>query len=372
MACGPPHAAAERSTLQAFIVCNLLRRREGGRVPLSSVCHNRLPSSQPKIRRTLVREMKVVLWFFTQLSLCSADNLVVGATEQRGSSALHLVAGATGRVGGEILRILHARGKRVRALARDPDTTVLPPGIEVVCGDVADAASLAPAFQQVQKLIIATGRRGTGSSEQVDFGGMKSLLLAAKASSVDRVVLVTSGLVTRPGVPVNLLLNWIGGNVLAWKNEAEQLLRASGIAYVIVRPMGLSDGKQGQATPVLGQGDTFQFGQVDRSVVALACVEALETPSGLTFELKQDSSSLALHGFDWSSALGSLKQDHELSRTTVTFKEHQDALHRATLCIGGLLVICTALIAWLCTHCKCGFLLLRYFWGRKEKAQKQN
>lgn len=51
--------------------------------------------------------------------------------------------------------------------------------------------------------------------------------------------------------------------------------------------MGLTDNKQGFATPMVAQGDNFESGQVDRAVVARACVEALSGPSGVTFELKQ-------------------------------------------------------------------------------------
>ncbi|WP_030608810.1 SDR family oxidoreductase [Streptomyces sclerotialus] len=60
-----------------------------------------------------------------------------------------LVAGATGNVGRPLVEQLLASGHRVRALTRDPGRANLPAGTEVVAGNLTDAASLAPAFEEV-------------------------------------------------------------------------------------------------------------------------------------------------------------------------------------------------------------------------------
>jgi uncharacterized protein YbjT (DUF2867 family) len=49
-----------------------------------------------------------------------------------------LVTGATGRVGREVVAGLVARGRRVRALSRDPANAGLPAGVCVVAGDLRD------------------------------------------------------------------------------------------------------------------------------------------------------------------------------------------------------------------------------------------
>ena len=57
---------------------------------------------------------------------------------------LILVTGATGYVGGRLLPLLVEDGWRVRCLARQPErlSSRVPAGVEVVPGDVLDAASL--------------------------------------------------------------------------------------------------------------------------------------------------------------------------------------------------------------------------------------
>ncbi|MGH7573545.1 MAG: NmrA/HSCARG family protein [Longimicrobiales bacterium] len=66
-------------------------------------------------------------------------------------SELVLVTGATGKQGGAVAHALLARGHRVRALARNPDSAaaraLADRGAELVTGDFADAASLVAAMR---------------------------------------------------------------------------------------------------------------------------------------------------------------------------------------------------------------------------------
>jgi uncharacterized protein YbjT (DUF2867 family) len=66
-------------------------------------------------------------------------------------SASILVAGATGKQGGSVVRHLQAGGFHVRALTRDPDTDkarwLRDEGVDLVRGDLTDAASLRPALE---------------------------------------------------------------------------------------------------------------------------------------------------------------------------------------------------------------------------------
>ncbi|MGH9231383.1 MAG: NmrA family NAD(P)-binding protein, partial [Acidimicrobiales bacterium] len=49
-----------------------------------------------------------------------------------------LVFGATGNVGGAVVRDLAATGAPVRAVVRDPHRASLPPGVDVVAGDLGE------------------------------------------------------------------------------------------------------------------------------------------------------------------------------------------------------------------------------------------
>ncbi|PDS39425.1 hypothetical protein CO665_03320 [Rhizobium anhuiense] len=64
-----------------------------------------------------------------------------------------LVTGATGQQGGAVVRALIARGHRVKAISRRPDSEgakrLTAAGVEVVAGDLDDAASVATAAEGV-------------------------------------------------------------------------------------------------------------------------------------------------------------------------------------------------------------------------------
>ena len=65
-----------------------------------------------------------------------------------------LVTGATGTVGRQLVSLLIDAGAQVRALTRHPDRADLPPGIEVVRGDLTDAASLDPCLDGVEAVFL--------------------------------------------------------------------------------------------------------------------------------------------------------------------------------------------------------------------------
>jgi uncharacterized protein YbjT (DUF2867 family) len=67
-----------------------------------------------------------------------------------------LVTGATGTVGRLLVHHLLEAGQQVRALTRNPAAAALPDGVEVVAGDVTDAATLAPAFDGVTAAHLIT------------------------------------------------------------------------------------------------------------------------------------------------------------------------------------------------------------------------
>lgn len=68
-----------------------------------------------------------------------------------------LITGATGQVGGQAARTLVARGKRVRALVRDPSRATGLDGTELVQGDFADDTSMARALDGIESVLL-TGR----------------------------------------------------------------------------------------------------------------------------------------------------------------------------------------------------------------------
>jgi len=104
---------------------------------------------------------------------------------------LILVTGATGYVGGRLLSLLVQNSWRVRCLARQPErlSSRVPAGVEVVPGDVFDAASLSKAMQGVEAAYYLVHSMGaTGDFEAQDRLAADNFATAAAAAGVQRIV----------------------------------------------------------------------------------------------------------------------------------------------------------------------------------------
>jgi nucleoside-diphosphate-sugar epimerase len=108
-----------------------------------------------------------------------------------------LVTGATGKVGSRLAKRLAQRGDHVRALVRDPKRADLGP-IELVQGDLVDAASLAAAVRGVDAVVHCAAFFRGATPEQahaVNDVGTQHLATAARAASVQRFIFTSTGLV---------------------------------------------------------------------------------------------------------------------------------------------------------------------------------
>jgi uncharacterized protein YbjT (DUF2867 family) len=102
-----------------------------------------------------------------------------------------LLTGASGYVGGRLLPLLVADGWRVRCLARQPDhlSPRVPAGVEVVQGDLLDAASLSAAMQGVETAFYLVHSMGaTGDFESQDRLAAENFATAARAAGVQRII----------------------------------------------------------------------------------------------------------------------------------------------------------------------------------------
>lgn len=104
---------------------------------------------------------------------------------------LILIAGATGYVGGELLKSLLAAGYPVRCLARNPSALASSDhaGLEVVAGDVLNAASVRAAMTGVTTACYLVHSMGSNESfEQQDRVGAQNFVDAANDAGVQRIV----------------------------------------------------------------------------------------------------------------------------------------------------------------------------------------
>lgn len=102
-----------------------------------------------------------------------------------------LLTGATGYVGGRLLTQLVSHGYRVRCVARNPAHLVrrVPPGVDVVAGDVTDRGSLDAAFTGIDTAYYLVHSMGDASGfEARESEGARNFAAAAKAAGVRRLI----------------------------------------------------------------------------------------------------------------------------------------------------------------------------------------
>jgi uncharacterized protein YbjT (DUF2867 family) len=132
-----------------------------------------------------------------------------------------LVTGATGHIGRELVCELDARGAAFRILVRDPARAAgLPERAERVVGDLGMPASLAPAFDDVERLYLLVPGIGLDHTANT--------IAAAKAAGVRHIVYQSSYAAIGDPVPA----------MGRWHREREQLIRASGIPATFLRATG--------------------------------------------------------------------------------------------------------------------------------------
>ena len=144
-----------------------------------------------------------------------------------------LVVGATGLVGHEICRRLVEAGRPVRALVRrtsnqDRRGELERLGVELVEGDLKDAASLARACAGAQSVVSTASstlsRQAGDSIESVDREGQLALVDAARRTRVEHFVFVSFRDNPRLQYPLTIA-----------KRAVEQAVKASGMAYTILQ-----------------------------------------------------------------------------------------------------------------------------------------
>ena len=134
-----------------------------------------------------------------------------------------LVIGATGRIGGDLVKALAARGEEVRALVRSSEkaATVQGDGVEAVVGDLERHETLEAALQGVDKAFLISG----DSNRIAELHG--NFVDTAKREGVGHIVRMSILVAMMPDSPLALS---------KWHREADQHLIDSGIPYTLLRP----------------------------------------------------------------------------------------------------------------------------------------
>lgn len=219
-----------------------------------------------------------------------------------------VVLGANGGTGLEIVnRLVEISAGEVVAVVRNPskassclNTLAQSPNVTLVAGDVTDENSLKTLLPGAKAVFFAASGKGYQLAIDVDQNGpalCAKVLTEAKEQKNCRIVVVSSQLVhpTNRWSFIRGMLNTVvtglfrKQGLMDFKYKGEQLLRNSGVGYVIVRPGRLVDGPAFQRVACVGQTNgSFMSGQEStRADTAAVCVAAAvsELTANTTFEL---------------------------------------------------------------------------------------
>jgi uncharacterized protein YbjT (DUF2867 family) len=132
-----------------------------------------------------------------------------------------LVIGATGTNGREVVQRLAEAGHWVRALVRSPEKAdgLRLPNVELALGDLGDPASLDRAFVGVSRAFLVT------AVEQRAVGWCRNAFEAARRAGTPHVVKFSG-----------LGAGTAGSALLRQHGETDEMLKASGLPYTILRP----------------------------------------------------------------------------------------------------------------------------------------
>ncbi len=207
-----------------------------------------------------------------------------------------LITGATGTVGRPLVqKLAHAPGVRVRALVRDPaaSSDLAGAGVALVEGRFEEAASLAAAADGVDTLVLITAA-GPRAADQAH-----AAIEAARG--VRRIVRLSAVKAGADGPTDNTRQHA--------RTEAD--IRASGAAFVFLRPMAYFQNLLWSAGTVLGDGTLYGAGDARLALIDTRdVVDALERvalsdqhdgetleltgPSGVSYAEVADSLTRAL------------------------------------------------------------------------------
>jgi len=144
-----------------------------------------------------------------------------------------LVAGGSGFIGQYLCAELDERGHDVTALARDPDPSDLPEGVETAMGDVTAYDSIVDAFEGMDAVVnlvalspLFEPKGGNEMHDEIHRGGTENCVRAAEEHGVERFVQM-SALGADPDGPTHYIRA---------KGRAEDIVRESDLGHVIFRP----------------------------------------------------------------------------------------------------------------------------------------
>jgi len=191
--------------------------------------------------------------------------------------------------------------------------------LETASADVTSYESISAILtrENVGAIIFsASASTKGGDAAAVDRDGVLNAARACIEHNIARLVVVSSGAVTRPDSAVYKLLNFVGSGIMEAKIRGEDGMRElyaqprvvqRGLGYTVIRPGGLTNEPSvGPAGLELNQGDD-KSGRLSRLDVASLCVQCLDSADAFdaTFECYETATAKPLESVGLSNLLKS-------------------------------------------------------------------
>jgi uncharacterized protein YbjT (DUF2867 family) len=192
-----------------------------------------------------------------------------------------LVVGGTGTIGSELVRLLAGERRRVRLLVRDPFSAsrLAGPGVEIVQGDLSRPETLPAALVGIQRIFLLTA----SGPETVPF--QTAMIDAAAAAGIERLVRVSA-----LGVG-----GAVQAGILEWHGAVEQVLAASGVPGINLRPASMMQNLLSSAEMIRRTGQFFG-GQGDGRVAFIDARDVAAAAAGALTRAEDASENVALTG----------------------------------------------------------------------------
>ncbi|MBP6989331.1 SDR family oxidoreductase [Candidatus Shapirobacteria bacterium] len=163
------------------------------------------------------------------------------------------IFGATGKTGLKVTELALIKGFDVKVLVRNPaKMTISNPKLEVIRGDVTNYGDVEKVTMGTDAVIVTLGASSDMISDIVLADGTKNIVRSMKNNQVRRIIVMSSYAMNGSKEGVSLLKQ-IGMTdkqistikpIFADKMEQERITRNSGLDFIIIRPVMLTDGDQ--------------------------------------------------------------------------------------------------------------------------------
>ena len=189
-----------------------------------------------------------------------------------------LIIGAAGKTGAMVVERALAAGHVVTAFVRDAATYRAPANVRVVAGDATSQASVDNAMARQDAVINTVAGKTPYRKTALERRVAGAVVTAMKANGARRLIGISSFGVGDSADQAGWFVNhvvvptWLRGSTED-KAAAEEVVRASGIPFVIVRPAMLTD-QAATGNVKVFQGHNIAH-KITRADVAQFCVDQL-------------------------------------------------------------------------------------------------